>query len=148
VRPAAGGYVRMLNPPSCPRCAVLAGKWFGWNAGFKRHPECDCRHIPSRENLADDLRTDPQLAFKNGQIRGLTQAETKALTEGADIGQVVNARRSIYMDDAGHRLTRESTTRRGIFRGGPRPTPEQIYRSAGKDREKAVELLQRFRYIL
>lgn len=34
------GYVRMLNPPSCARCVVLAGKWFGWNAGFLRHPKC------------------------------------------------------------------------------------------------------------
>lgn len=34
------GYVRMLNPPSCSRCAVLAGKWFRYNQGFQRHPRC------------------------------------------------------------------------------------------------------------
>lgn len=37
VRPVSG-YVRMLSPPSCSRCAVLAGRWFARNAGFARHP--------------------------------------------------------------------------------------------------------------
>src|SRR5690349_7711437 len=50
VRASAGGYVRMLNTPSCSRCVILAGKWFRWNAGFDRHPKCDCRHVPSRED--------------------------------------------------------------------------------------------------
>lgn len=34
------GFVRMLNPPSCGRCAVLAGRFYRWNAGFRRHPRC------------------------------------------------------------------------------------------------------------
>lgn len=37
VRPV-GGYVRMLNPPSCSRCAILAGRWYRKSAGFARHP--------------------------------------------------------------------------------------------------------------
>lgn len=37
VRPV-GGYVRMLNPPSCSRCVVLAGRWYLKSAGFARHP--------------------------------------------------------------------------------------------------------------
>lgn len=32
------GWVRMLNPPSCSRCAILAGKFYLWNDGFERHP--------------------------------------------------------------------------------------------------------------
>jgi hypothetical protein len=36
------GYIRMLNPPSCSRCAILAGKFYRWNAGFQRHINCDC----------------------------------------------------------------------------------------------------------
>ena len=32
------GWVRMLTPPSCSRCVVLAGRWYRWNAGFARHP--------------------------------------------------------------------------------------------------------------
>jgi hypothetical protein len=39
-------WVRMVNPPCCQRCAVLAGKVFRFNQGFKRHPRCDCIHIP------------------------------------------------------------------------------------------------------
>jgi hypothetical protein len=37
---AASGYVRMLTPPSCSRCVVLAGRWYAVNAGFLRHPQC------------------------------------------------------------------------------------------------------------
>ncbi len=39
-RPQVTGYVRMLNPPSCSRCVILAGKRFAWNQGFQRHPNC------------------------------------------------------------------------------------------------------------
>lgn len=34
------GWVRMVNPPCCERCAILAGRWFKGNAGFQRHPRC------------------------------------------------------------------------------------------------------------
>lgn len=34
------GYVRMLNPPSCSRCAILAGRFYRYNAAFRRHPGC------------------------------------------------------------------------------------------------------------
>lgn len=39
-RPGASGYVRMLVGKSCSRCAVLAGRWYAYNAGFDRHPRC------------------------------------------------------------------------------------------------------------
>lgn len=39
VRPVTG-YVRMLNPPSCSRCAILAGRFYRKNTGFPRHPKC------------------------------------------------------------------------------------------------------------
>lgn len=146
-RPKVFGYLRMLNPPSCARCVILAGKWFGWNAGFARHPLCDCRHIPTGENVPGDLRTNPDLAFATGEVRGLTKAETKAMQGGADMAKVVNARRSVYMDPAGRKFTRESTTRRGSS-PGPRPTPEAIYQTFGDDREAAVRALQKFAYII
>lgn len=34
------GYVRVVNPPACARCIILAGKEYGWNKGFQRHPHC------------------------------------------------------------------------------------------------------------
>lgn len=93
------GWVRMLNPPSCSRCAVLAGRFYLWNDGFERHPLCDCRHIPASENLAKDLTTDPSLYFDSlapeDQDRIFTKAGAEAIRDGADIGQVVNARRGM-----------------------------------------------------
>lgn len=34
------GYIRQLVGTSCPRCVILAGRWYRWNAGFDRHPHC------------------------------------------------------------------------------------------------------------
>lgn len=93
------GYVRMLNPPSCSRCAVLAGRFYGSSRAFLRHPGCDCRHIPSREDSADDLRTDPRAYFDSlpepMQEKLFTKAGAEAIRDGADVDQVVNARRGM-----------------------------------------------------
>lgn len=95
-RPKVTGYVRMLNPPSCSRCAVLAGKHFKRNQGFQRHPKCDCRHVPCTEDTAGDLTTDPQAYFdsldKAAQDRIFTKSGAEAIRLGANPGQVVNAR--------------------------------------------------------
>jgi hypothetical protein len=131
-RPRVGGYVRMLNPPSCNRCAVLAGKWFRYNQGFRRHPRCDCVHIPSAENIAGDFRTDPRKAFEAGQVTGLTKAQTVAVDSGADLGQVVNATRG---------MSTAVTSARG------RLTPEGIYRRA-ESRDDAIRLLQQHGYLI
>ena len=96
-QPKVAGYVRMLNPPSCSRCAVLAGKFFRWSVGFQRHPRCDCVNVPASEDMAGDLRTDPGAYFRSlspaEQDRTFTQSGAQAIRDGADIGQVVNARR-------------------------------------------------------
>lgn len=145
-RPGVTGYVRMLSPPSCSRCAILAGHWYRWNAGFQRHPRCDCRHIPAAEDVAGDLRTDPLAALKSGQVTGMSKADSQAiLRDGADMNQVVNARRGMYTA-GGRRFTTESTTKRGVATGQLRPRPEQIYRDAA-DRADAIRLLKRFAYI-
>lgn len=123
-RPHVGGYVRMLNPPSCSRCAVLAGKWFRFNQGFARHPRCDCVHIPANEDMAGDLRTDPAAYFRSlsaaEQNRVFTNAGAEAVRAGADIGQVVNARRGARgLAPAGARLTdaEAQMLRGGLVRG-------------------------------
>jgi hypothetical protein len=159
VTPAVDGYVRMLNPPSCSRCAVLAGKFFRWNQGFERHPQCDCRHIPTSENRAGDLTTDPQAYFDSldpaEQDRIFTKAGAQAIRDGADIGQVVNARRGmakaqLFGREAFH--TFEGVTRRGVARkamGAGRPVrlmPESVYALA-TDRADAVRLLKLYGYI-
>lgn len=155
------GWIRMLSPPSCGRCAVLAGRWYGWNEGFQRHPNCDCRHIPAIENDAESLVTDPRLYFdslsraEQDELFGTAAAD--AIRNGADIAQVINAQNrqgGSYTVD-GRQYTREGTTRRGYYGGTEagqnrrrRPTPVQIYRDARGDRQRAVSLLTEFGYIV
>jgi len=165
VRPHVTGYVRMLNPPSCSRCAVLAGKFYKWNTGFQRHPRCDCRHIPSTEALASDLTTNPDAYFRSlspaEQARIFTNAGAQAIRDGADISQVVNARRGMSTMQFGGRkalVTSEGTSARGVagsrlgdlrkvegerYRrsGQPRLMPETIYDIAA-DRADAIRLLR------
>jgi hypothetical protein len=99
---AAVGYVRMLNPPSCSRCSVLAGRFYRWNAGFNRHPGCDCIHVPSKGADAaksEGLIHDPYEYFGSlsaaEQDRIYTKAGAQAIRDGADISQVVNSRRGM-----------------------------------------------------
>jgi hypothetical protein len=40
VRPSVTHYVRMLVPPSCSRCAILAGRVYKSATPFQRHPHC------------------------------------------------------------------------------------------------------------
>lgn len=184
-----GGYVRMLSPPSCSRCAILAGKFYRWNDGFERHPRCDCVHIPASEADYGDLRVNPDLYFESlpsaadladrhpeltvqmrrdlglySQEDMFTVAGARAIRDGADLSQVVNARRGMHTAQqnvrgwiAKGRLTRnefgtftttEGTTRRG--RGNRSRTgrnasvrlmPESIYEIA-KDRDDAIRLLK------
>lgn len=141
------GWTRMVNTPCCPRCALLAGKFYRWNTGFKRHPRCLCRHIPTQEDVAGDVRTDPKALFDSGQVTGVTKAEQAALDAGGDFSRIFNARRGRYVDEAGHRMTRDATTRRGTGIK-IRPTPEEIYRQAGEDQAAAVRSLKKFGYIL
>jgi hypothetical protein len=146
------GYIRMLNPPSCPRCSVLAGKFYRWNAGFDRHPRCDCIHVQTTAvNAAESegLVHDPYEYFKSlspaEQDKAYTKAGAQAIRDGADIFQVVNARRG--MKPGG--VTTEGTSRRGNFgnTGGPRLMPETIY-AKGLPREQTLRELERYGYIL
>lgn len=96
VRPALQGWVRMVNPPSCKFCIMLAGKWFRWNEGFQSHPHCDCRHIPSQEAAAGDLTVDPYAYFRSldetAQNRIFGKRDAQAIRDGGDIYRVVNIR--------------------------------------------------------
>lgn len=124
VRPVTG-YVRMLVAPSCSRCVVLAGKWFRKNQGFQRHPRCDCRHVPSSEGVAGDMTMDSGAYFDSlttgQQDKTFTKAGAEAIRNGADVNQVVNARRGMKLSQGGL-VTTEGTTLRGrafgALRGG------------------------------
>ena len=145
-------YVRMLNPPSCSRCSILAGRVYRWNAGFQRHPKCDCVHVQTTQVHAaktEGLVHDPYEYFKSlspeEQDRNYTKAGAAAINDGADIFQVVNSRRGVK---PGGLITTEGTSKRGNFgRQGPRLTPEAIY-GKGLSREETLKELERFGYIL
>jgi len=141
-RPQLAGYVRVVVGKTCSRCLILAGKRYRWNAGFRRHPRCDCRHVPVAELRQAEV-VSPRKAFD-----GLSHAEqdatfgkagAQAIRDGAEMSQVVNARRGIYTAD-GRLFTREAAGRR------PRVMPEQIFRDA-RDRDDAVRLLRQHGYI-
>ena len=151
------GYVRMLEPPSCSRCVILAGRFYRWNQGFLRHPRCDCKHIPTMvtdqdEAFARGLIDDPYEAFTRmseaEQNRVFTNAGAQAIRDGADMYQVVNARRGMKYRGA---FTSEGTSKHGwagqiLRRGQKRMTPETIYR-LNPNREQAVEALRAQGYI-
>lgn len=157
-------YVRHVTLPACSRCIILAGREYSYSTGFQRHPNCDCTMIP-RIHHADGSVGGPDPASPRelfdqmtleDQTRLFGKAGAEAIRDGADLGQVVNARRG--MQTAGGRLvTTEGTSRRGFAgrrmgsqtgrRSPVRPMPEQIYADAGGDRDEAIRLLERFGYI-
>jgi hypothetical protein len=146
------GYVRMLNPPSCARCSILAGRFYRWNNGFLRHPKCDCVHVQTTSVAAaqtEGLVHDPYEYFKSlpasEQDRSYGKAGAQAIRDGGDIFQVVNSRRGMK---PGGLVTTEGTSRRGNFgRNGPRLTPEAIY-GKGLSRAETLQELERYGYIL
>jgi hypothetical protein len=144
-RPAVHGYVRMTVGKTCSRCLILAGKRYRWNSGFDRHPNDDCVHIPASEDTANDLRTDPKAAFaamdRTEQDRVFTKAGAEAIRNGADMSQVVNARRGMYV--AGERKFTTVAARRR-----PRLMPEQIFREADGNRDEALRLLRLHGYLI
>ena len=163
------GYVRMLNPPSCSRCSVLAGRFYRNNEGFQRHPRCDCVHVPTTRTEAaesEGLVHDPYAYFESlsesAQDKTFGKAQAQAIRDGADLFQVVNARRGMsyagVSSDGSRRgqkvasdFTREGTTRRALWGGanprGKRLTPDAIY-AQGLPREATLDLLAKHGYLL
>jgi hypothetical protein len=136
------GYVRMLNPPSCSRCVILAGKFFRWNEGFRRHPRCKCVHVET--TAVEALQTEGLVTDPYEYFHSLTEAEqdglfgegnAQAIRDGADIYQVENRR------------LRGSTSTTAGAAGRRRRTPEDIYKAASS-REDAIRELERAGYIL
>lgn len=137
------GWLRMVNTPCCGDCAVLAGKWFAYNEGFERHPNCRCFHVPASQEGRESAQAsvpDPS------SITGLSLGEREALDNGADLSQVVNSRRG-----KSKMTTTEGTTRRGVagrrLQGRQRLTPDAI-RELASDRAEAIDLLRKHGYIL
>lgn len=169
-------WVRVVRPPCCARCAILAGKKGTSRMKFLRHPGCDCTAIPVSEATSDmhklfyfDAKEYFDSLAPEQQAKVFTKAGAKAIRDGADINQVVNARRGMKtITSAGGRrriITTEGTTKRGWaseylreqygaalqktsgsrYRrtSVARMMPEEIYRIAGDDRDLALSLLHK-----
>lgn len=174
-RPWVDGYVRMLDPKNpCSRCIVLAGRFYLFNAGFERHPACRCVHIPAMENDAESILTNPNKYFESlsraEQDRVFTPAGAEAIRLGADVSQVVNARRGMNTAQQNPRgwipkgrmeavrmfgrdvfVTTEGVTKNGVYgkTRGKKPVrlmPESII-SLATSREDAIRLLTVYGYI-
>ena len=169
LEPQVVGYVRQVNTPACGRCILLAGKFFKRNAGFDRHPRCDCQHVPATQVMQPgEVDQDPRRLFEGmtaeQQDRAFGKTNAEVIRRGGDIGQVVNARRG--MATAGSNWTNEGTTVRGAYgrlqanRGAeavrrgrrnrevrPRPSPGALLRFAGDDPEKFALALERAGYL-
>lgn len=108
------GYVRMVNPPCCQHCAILGGKWYRYSAGFDRHEGCDCIHRPAHSHEAPSGYVDMVPSLE--EISDLTDAQRRALADGADLNQVVNAYR--YSTPSGRKkmyTSVEGSSRRGWY---------------------------------
>ncbi|NUP49000.1 MAG: hypothetical protein HOW97_17095 [Catenulispora sp.] len=156
------GYVRMVSGSACSRCIILAGRHYRWNASFLRHPRCACTGIPTIENRAKDLTTDPHEFFSRlspaQQDARFGKADAQAIRDGADMNQVVNAHRGLYQTQVFGRdvqATTEGMSRRGLAgqrlagsTKGLRLTVTQIYADAAGDRDLAISLLRRYGYLI
>ena len=103
---AGVGYVRVESPDCCPRCAILAGKYFRHNNDFLRHPKCHGRTIPCKGKEKAEKQgwiTNPMDRFNNmseeEQDKVFGHADAQAIRDGADIYQVVNAHRGMRQSD-------------------------------------------------
>jgi hypothetical protein len=119
---------------------------------------CDCINAPC-DSLEDAMNkglvVTPDEAYRRGYIRDLTDAERKAIDDGADVSQVINSASGIYTATAfgaSVKATRYGTTKRAAWRRqNPsqlvRLRPEAIYKLADGDRAKAITLLRQYGYM-
>lgn len=177
-RPRVVSYVRVVEAPACARCIVLAGREYTFSEGFLRHPRCDCTMAAKRpgDGWVPDLPKDLAAQMTQAQQqRAFGKDAAAAIADGADVAQLVNARRGMSSGTYyGRRVqtTSEGTTRRGLYgrqrskyakaagsRFGettkararavsPRLMPEEIYRLADGDRAHAIRLLKKNGYIV
>lgn len=121
-------YIRTVEPGACARCMALAGS-DRFSKQFQRHPACRCttRPIPLEEARERDYK-GPNDLFEElspaEQDRRFGKAGAQAIRDGADLGQVVNARRGMgrpksYADYS--RMTKTTIGRR------PDGTPVRVY---------------------
>lgn len=168
---AVTSYVRVVELPACARCILLAGQEYSTTSGFLRHPRCDCTMAPVTKRFRPPP-VDASDVYRRMSVeqrrKAFGAAGARAIDDGADIAQVVNARRGMKTVTAyGRKVesTIEGVTKRGLAgkrlgnfedrrrRGQryrvsktPRLMPAEIYRLAD-DREHAIRLLKKHGYL-
>lgn len=133
--PSCVAYMRVVQLPACGRCIILAGQTYSRSEGFLRHPLCDCQTLPLRRHEWADVPSPEDLYKRMSEAerrKAFTVSGARALALGADMGQVVNARRGM---DVAHiyrrtlRVTHEGATRRSYY---------------GRQRSRAGDRMERF----
>lgn len=168
-RPAVSGYIRHVGPTCCSRCAILSGRFYRWSSGFLRHPRCRCINVPTTRSRWQEAAESPLELFNQGRITDLSKANIRAISDGADISQLVNATHrgrsklalaqptSPIQRKYGLKFTSAGSTdrswayqqqvglgiRQPVRSAGTRQRlmPESIYANAGS-REEALEMLR------
>ncbi|MFE9684174.1 hypothetical protein [Streptomyces sp. NPDC006285] len=131
-------YVRVVRAGACSRCLILAGQIYPYSEGFLRHPNCSCQTLPLREHEWPDVPTPEKLVERmtpDQMRRTFGRAGARAIAAGADIGQVVNARRGmdtshIYGRDL--QITHEGATRRSVYGRSRSRAGDDFARFAGQ----------------
>lgn len=162
---AITGYVRQVEANACSRCIILAGRRYRSSEGFSRHPNCLCEHVPIIAGQGSPPIQDSYELFNDlseaDQDRIFTKDGAQAIRDGADIYQVVNARRGMSTTAGGSLITESGAGHlRGRARGyaqrqmdrhgvsGPRMMPEEIYKRANGNQRLIREQLERYGYIV
>jgi hypothetical protein len=124
-------YVRVVEPGACSRCVILAGS--DRFKPFKRHPACKCT---CQAVVEADIpkRYSPSGVFEGmsdqEQDRAFGKAGAQAIRDGADISQVVSARRGASGMGLATELPSKSTVsrmRKTTIGTRPDGTPVQVY---------------------
>jgi hypothetical protein len=150
---AINGYVRLLTLPSCSRCIILAGRFYRYSSGFKRHPLCDCVMVPAAEAVDPPSPREiyDQLTDEQRAKAGWSGHDQRAIDDGADLAAVTNVRRELTsVSVAGRRVQTTGVRFRGQ-RVKARLVPEQIYAEAARlhwTREQTLDQLRRHGYIV
>lgn len=157
------GFIRCCNADACKWCIILSGKIYRYNAGFERHRNCHCYHLPV--NLNDvgsvmDIAPTPIEMFnrlsEEEQNKRFGILGAKSIRAGADIGQIVNSKLdktsvtrssrsyfSLQLKDRGFTLPSAKDRSRKPFR---RLTVEECW--SARSREEAIQRLKNNGYIL
>jgi len=130
------GYTRLVNPPCCQRCGVLAGRIYKV-ASFQRHPRCDCRMVATNEANHEDAgyRIGPD------DVKDLTKDQRQAIADGADMNKVINSHRVYTKRDGTFTPSRSADRMTTTAFGRRKLTPEGIYKVSAT-REEALKRLR------